>query len=81
MSIESLLKAADAAGYAMAAPDDDAVETPVRRAELLHSAHRAVALRPPSQPTRSGRPAETLAVATDWIKGYLPSMFGGRAPA
>lgn len=81
MSIEALQKAADAAGYAMAAPDDDAFETPIRPAEVLHSAHRTVALRAPSQTTRPGRPTETLTVAADWIKGHLPSMFGGRAPA
>jgi hypothetical protein len=81
MSIESLLKAADAAGYAMAAPDDDPFETPARRAEVQHSTQRVVVIHAPSQPTRVGHPTESLTVAAEWIKGHLPSMFGGRAPA
>lgn len=81
MSIELLQKAADAAGYAMAAPDDDAFETPVMRLDPSRSAHRAVALRAPVQHNWSTRSADTLAHASAWIKGHLPSLLGGRATA
>lgn len=77
MSMETLQKAAHAAGYAMAAPDDEINDEPTNRAVLSRPQNQAVSIR--SAPSSTA--ADTIALATTWIRGYLPSMFGGRATA
>lgn len=75
MSMEALHRAATAAGYAMAAPDDDEpapVRTPTTGREL------AVVTRP--EMTRAST-VESLAFLSGWVRGYLPASFGGRATA
>jgi hypothetical protein len=77
MSIERLNKAASAAGFAMATPDDDVeVETKVEAAvEAIPS--RALVLVSDAAP--KGLSAD-LASISAWIKGHMPS-FGWRQPA
>lgn len=78
MSIERLNKAATAAGFAMATPDDD-VAVEVRAPESAHEpASRAVVVS--SGPERQGTTAEAMTSLTGWFKGYLPGM-GWRAHA
>lgn len=78
MSIERLNKAASAAGFAMATPDDETptvdhtaekVEAPISRAVV-------VANTPPHLASAS----ESIHRVTNWFKDHLPGM-GGRAPA
>lgn len=79
MSIEDLYRAANAAGFAMAAPDDEAVvdaPTSPRRGEELA---RAVVAPAPVDAERSAL-RETLTEASGWVRGLLPTL-GGRAPA
>ena len=76
MGIESLTKAAEAAGYAMAAPDDEPAAAPQRVQADVES--RALLLAAPR--VESTGVQETVTAATGWLKGYLPA-FGGRAPA
>jgi hypothetical protein len=78
MNIDVLQKAADAAGYAMAAPDDDVQEA---AGGMPASANRApsTALTVVTETRRAGGDAFTIAAG--WIKGYLPTYLGGRAPA
>ena len=74
MSIERLNKAATAAGYAMATPEDDAV----RSEEHIETApSRAVVVADPALRKAAEAGENTLA---NWLKGYLPSL-GGRQPA
>lgn len=75
MSIERLNKAASAAGFAMATPDDDAVTETAPEAEAPPS--RAVAI-----VEQAPRPSavETLHGLTGWLKGHLPAI-GWRQPA
>lgn len=76
MSIERLNKAASAAGFAMATPDDEIADAATERApESVPS--RAVVVT--DQPGRL-MSADAAANLTSWLKGYLPG-FGGRQPA
>jgi len=77
MGIERLNKAATAAGFAMATPDDDIeaaapipVETSSSRAVVVAE---PVGARPPSP--------ETVSTIKGWLKGYMPGFGGGRQPA
>ena len=78
MSIEHLNKAAPAAGFAMATPDDDvpAATPTVEPAEA--PASRAVVLAGTARDQASK--AESISRMTGWFKAYLPGM-GWRAPA
>lgn len=77
MSMERLNRAAMAAGFAMAAPDDeiDAIEAAPRMEE---APGRQVAVYVPPAPRAA---ADMLAVASSWVRGLLPASMGGRAPA
>ena len=78
MSIERLNKAATAAGYAMATPDDDvAVEERLTEA-AEEPASRAVVVS--NSPARQATTGESITRLTGWLKGYLPGM-GWRAHA
>jgi hypothetical protein len=82
MGIETLQKAALAAGFVMATPDDDPPVEPMfdesdedmgRRAQgqwLVPLAHA---------PARRTSPRDQMASAMAWIRHHLPLM--GRAPA
>ena len=77
MSIERLNKAASAAGFAMATPDEDApLETSAEREDVRTPALTVTIARPSP---RLMSP-ETVTTVTTWVKGYLPG-FGGRQPA
>lgn len=75
MGIETLHRAADAAGYAMAAPDDEIVSTAeqIRKMEAL--AHVAA-----KSEQHKNAAIEAVSVATNWLRVRLP-LAGGRAPA
>lgn len=79
MSIEALQRAAMAAGYAMAAPDDD--QATVAPAQSPSGTQRrdlvAVGAATPARKAGEGAPP----VFSDWVRGYLPVAFGGRATA
>ena len=77
MSIERLNKAVVAAGFAMAAPDDDVTDE-VRPAAVGESAARDIVVASRSQDAPAAR--GSLQVAKDWMRSMVPS-FGGRAPA
>lgn len=83
MGIETLQKAALAAGFVMATPDDD---PPV---EGLYSDAAENDWRPATgqwlvpmegEPARRTGPRDSLATAAAWIRDRL-SLTGGRAPA
>ena len=76
MSIERLNKAASAAGFAMATPDDDTPIEPVVDREARTPA-LTVAVAPSSPRLVS---PEAVTSLTNWVKGHLPG-FGGRQPA
>lgn len=80
MGIDALNKAAQAAGFAMAAPDEDmlieARPTPRRQAGTAVAVVKA-------QPEAAGTVQTVRAAVTsaaNWVKGVVPS-FGGGAPA
>jgi hypothetical protein len=77
-SMESLQKAAEAAGYAMAAFDDEPAMAPFEPdLEVVES--RAVV---PYVPTpKAWSPSETLTQASTWLRAHVSPYFGGRAPA
>ncbi len=82
MSIERLNKAALAAGYAMAAPDEDTLieQRPVQpRGEAVGRAIVPVA---PSGEAAGSVPmlGANVAALAGWMRSLVPS-FGGRAPA
>ena len=78
MSIERLNKAATAAGFAMATPDDDAT-VDVRAPEPTDEpASRALVLT--SSASQRPSSAQSQSRLSDWVRGYLPGM-GWRAPA
>ena len=77
MSIERLNKAASAAGFAMATPDDEGAPEATADQEATSTPSRAIAV--------ADRPAgllsaEAASSVSNWLKGYLPG-FGGRQPA
>lgn len=78
MNLDRLNKAATAAGYAMATPDDDPVDQAVVAAPQAAGESRALVLA--DQTSRRTPSAETISHVTNWLKGYIPS-FGWRAPA
>lgn len=87
MNIDRLNKAATAAGFAMATPDDDGVGaelTPARHRLVSSDAmepvvpSRALTVRTNTQPTLSSSSA--FATLGDWLKSCLPAR-GWRAPA
>jgi hypothetical protein len=75
MSIERLNKAASAAGFAMATPDDEAATETAEREAAAPS--RAVIVNDQASRLLS---AEAQSRISNWLKGYLPG-FGGRQPA
>lgn len=79
MSIENLYRAANAAGFAMAAPDDDVLVDPRTSPVRAEDAGRAVVALTPGDAERSPL-RETLTEASGWVRGLLPTL-GGRAPA
>ena len=76
MDIESLNKAVEAAGYAMAAHDDEmeAADT------AMAPKSRALALIEANPTPRPAVEREALNRIATWFRGYAPG-FGGRAPA
>lgn len=76
MSIERLTKAASAAGFAMATPDDDAVIETSTEVDAV-SEGRALVLAPPQH--RFFR-TETITTVSAWAKSVWPA-WGGRQPA
>ena len=80
MSMERLNRAAMAAGFAMAAPDDDEDVVPEAEARVEQAPGRQVAVRVPQ--ARRGRAVpDMLAVASTWVRSILPASMGGRATA
>ena len=78
MDIERLQKAATAAGYAMAAFEDEAADDVPAPANVLVPG-MALMLEPPaSRPTLAARDA--VSTGSAWLKSLLPAI-GGRAPA
>ncbi|MGD9803178.1 MAG: hypothetical protein AB7E81_06125 [Hyphomicrobiaceae bacterium] len=77
MSIERLNKAASAAGFAMATPDDDAaeIETPIE--DEMPAESRALVLATPASRILHG---DTLAALSAWAKNVWPTL-GWRQPA
>jgi len=76
MSIERLNKAATAAGYAMATPDDEAPATTTdTEASIEQSRALVVAEEAPRLLS-----ADAATSITNWVKGHL-SGFGWRQPA
>lgn len=81
MGIDGLNKAARAAGFAMAAPDEDYLQEPTTR----HRRKGAdVGMAPASTAVStvvvSAAPKSQLASLAAWMRNLVPS-FGGRAPA
>jgi len=76
MSIELLNKAASAAGYAMATPDDDAIVEAHDEAKALVPS-RAVVV---AEPLPHLGASDAVAGLTTWVKGYWAG-FGWRQPA
>lgn len=79
MGIETLYKAAGAAGFAMATADDEPVEL-----TMPVSASRALVpyvAQPPSLvPPPKAFSEDVISSAGDWLRGYLPAL-GRRATA
>jgi len=77
MSIERLNKAASAAGFAMATPDDEAalIEAPAEDETHAH----ARALVPVAPPNRMPG-ADALSTVSTWAKNMWPTL-GWRQPA
>ena len=83
MGIETLQKAALAAGFVMAAPDDDppADEMFADGDEDVWQPAKGQWLVPSiSAPPRRAGPRDAMVSAAAWIRDHLPLM-GGRAPA
>lgn len=78
MSIEQLNKAASAAGFAMATPDDD-LAPEAKTSERSEAASTRALVAAPLTISRTPSP-ETVTAVTTWIKGHLPA-FGWRMPA
>jgi hypothetical protein len=77
MNIERLNRAATAAGFAMATPDDEIFEAPVEaEAEVAQSRAVAVAESAPARVYGT----EAIAGATRWVRSLLPAS-GRRATA
>lgn len=77
MGIEKLNKAASAAGYAMATPDDDANLVETSAEEQTRSDVRALV---PINAQSRFRASETFLTVSSWAKSVLPT-WGGRQPA
>lgn len=73
MMIDTLEQAANAAGYAMAAPDDEPEQL---YAPLPDAQSRALVLS-----KGAGQTSDALNAATEWFRTHLPFALGGRAPA
>ncbi len=79
MSIDKLYRAAEAAGFAMATPDDDtAISSSQIETQAEVGTSRAVALIAP-RGSADTAPASWTAMTT-WLREHLP-VVGGRAPA
>ncbi len=76
MSIERLNRAAAAAGFAMATPDDELVAEETTAVEAEKTVSRAIVL---ASPVRSARPESVLNVS-HWFRAHIP-VWGWRAPA
>lgn len=79
MTIDVLQRAADAAGFAMAAPDDDDSAPVIQKPAPVQQAAKSTALTVVSETRRAG--ADAVTTASGWIKSYLPAYLGGRATA
>ena len=75
MSIDRLHKAATAAGYAMAAPDDDTVIEPRPVVATPESAVRAMVLAPATAP-KSASAYDAIATASGWARNLWPTSWG-----
>jgi hypothetical protein len=78
MSIERLYKAASAAGFAMATPDDDVAADTLKPSPAQPAESRALALA--TERARFVAAADGIANATSWLRSHLPAI-GWRAPA
>lgn len=78
MSMERLNRAAMAAGFAMAAPDDDEMDAAEAAPRTEEAPGRQVAVYVP--PTARAA-TDMLAAASGWVRGLLPASMGGRATA
>lgn len=82
MGIETLQKAALAAGFAMATPDDS---PPIEETTSgpLHEPFRQTGqwLVPAAAPRHPSNARDSLATALAWVRNHLPMAGGGRAPA
>ncbi len=79
MSMDVLNKAATAAGYAMAAPDEDTLGDPKWIGTGREAAGRGIVPAGQAPEKRPGSIDSVLAFAA-WMRSMMPS-FGGRAPA
>jgi len=79
MSIDVLNKAAKAAGYAMAAPDEDTLVETKWTDPIGEAAGRGIVPAGKATEKRPGSIDSVLAFA-GWMRSMIPS-FGGRAPA
>ena len=78
MSIDRLYKAASAAGFAMATPEDAYASEFEASSERAEPESRVLALAPP--PTEHKPTTDAMATLSSWLKGFVPG-FGGRMPA
>ena len=78
VGIESLQEAARAAGFAMAAPDDEADGSAVP--EIPRAESRALVPVPFVVAKPSAVNVDALTRISSWVRGHMPT-FGGRAPA
>jgi hypothetical protein len=80
MTMEALQRAARAAGYAMAAPDDDEAEAGLPR-QSVPATGREMVVVPQALMLSAPQPRSTEPVLSAWVRGLLPTALGGRAPA
>lgn len=78
MNIERLQQAAQAAGYAMAAPDDDADDLPRVHQKAIGT---AVALQTSEPRATASASHDAVTTGATWLKNLLPAGIGGRATA
>lgn len=82
MGIETLQKAALAAGFAMATPDDSPPIEGIPSAPV-HEPFRQTGqwLVPAAGPRHHSSARDSFATALAWVRNHLPMAGGGRAPA
>lgn len=83
MGTNTLMSVVDAAGFAMAAPDDDAtVVSPLQPEVALRNGHKEAAhTSPETLPAPFMAEAGWLAALREHLRDYLGGWWGGRAHA